>query len=209
MKRHPLLILSLLTASLLGSFVKAQAAPDVTFTISAASQGPGKAVPTLTWSSTTPAPSSCAASGDSAWTGSKAVSGTLALPVVSTNKNYVLACTWAADTQAVVSWTPPTTNTDGTQLTDLASYNVYWNVGDPSLVTAPGGKVRSVAPALSPTTTVTGLTAGTWYFAVTAVNAVGVESAISNIASKAIGTSTVVTKSAALVFPGTVVITVK
>lgn len=183
--------------------------PDVTFAISATSQGPGKAVPTLTWSSTTPAPTSCAASGDAAWTGAKAASGVLALPAVTSNKNYVMACTFAADTQAIVSWSPPTTNTDGSPLTDLASYNVYWNSGDPSLVTAPSGKVRSVAPAITPTTTVINLAAGNWYFAVTAINSMGVESAISNIATKAIGAPSVVTKNAALVFPGTVVITVK
>lgn len=187
----------------------AQVAPDVTFSISAVSQGPGKAVPTLTWASTTPAPASCAASGDAAWSGVKPASGTVALAVVSTNKNYVMACTWAADTQAVVSWDAVTTNSDDTPLTDLAGYNLYWNTGDASMVTAPTAKVRRVAPASTPMTTVTGLTAGPWFFAVTAVNAAGVESPISNVATKTIGAPVVVTKRAALLFPGTTVITVK
>lgn len=202
-------LLTILALSLIAFFAsraEAQAAPDVNFSMTAAPQGPGKAAPTLIWS-TTAAPSSCAASGD--WTGTKAGSGTLALPVVTTNKNYVMACTFAADTQAVLTWTPPTTNTDDTPLTDLASYNVYWNSGDPSMVTAPSGKVRSVAPASSPTTTITGLTAGPWYFAVTVFRASGVESALSNIATKTIGAPTTVTKNAALVFPGTVIVTVK
>lgn len=184
----------------------AQVAPDVTFTISAASQGPGIAAPTLTWSST-PVPASCAASGD--WTGVRTASGTLVLPAVTSNKNYVLACTFTADTQAVVSWDAPILNTDGTALTDLAGFKVYWNSGDPSMVTAPSGKVRAITAANVLTTTITGLTPGNWYFAVTALKASGVESGISNVATKAIGTNAVVTKSAAIVFPGTVVVTVR
>lgn len=192
---------------LIACLANAQTAPDVTFTISAVSQGPGIAAPTLTWSSTTPAPASCAASGD--WSGVKTASGTLVLPAVTTNKNYVLACTFTADTQAIVSWEAPTTNTDGTALTDLAGFKVYWNSGDPSMVTAPTGKVRAITNGTTLTTTITGLTAGNWYFAVTALKASGVESGISNVATKAIGTNAVVTKSAALVFPGTVVVTVR
>lgn len=185
---------------------QAQAAPDVAFTINAVSQGPGKAVPTLTWNITGGAPT-CSATG---WSGtSGTLTGSLALAVVTANKNYALSCTFAADTQAAVSWNAVTTNADGSPLTDLASYNVYWNTGDPSLVTAPGSKVRSVPPAQTPTTTITGLAPGPWFFAVTAVNATGVESALSNVATKTIGAATVITKNAAIVFPGTVVITVK
>ena len=206
MKRHPILILSLLAVSVVGSFVRAQAAPDVSLTISAVSQGPGQAVSTLTWLAT-PTPSSCTASGD--WTGTKAASGTAAQPLATANKNYVLACTFAADSTALVSWTAPTTNTDGSALTDLAGFNVYWNVGDPSLVTAPSGKVRAITSPATLSTLISGLMPGNWYFAVTTVNSKGVESAISNIVTKTIGASTVVTKNASLVFPGTTVVTVK
>lgn len=209
MRRHPIFVAALLLIAAFGSSARAQAAPDVTFSISASAQGPGKAVPTLTWSTTTPAPTGCAASGDAAWTGAKAASGVLVLPAVTSNKNYVMACTFATDTQALVSWSAPTLNTDGTPLTDLASYNVYWNSGDPSLVTAPTGKVKSVALAATPALTITNLAAGNWFFAVTAINSAGIESALSNIASKTIGAAAVVTKNAALVFPGTVVVTVK
>lgn len=131
-------------------------------------------------------------------------------PVSGATKNYGLTCTFsAADTQATVSWTVPTTNTDDTPLTDLASYNVYWNSGDPSLVSAPSGKVRSVPLASTPMTTITSLAAGTWNFAVTAVNSKGVESPLSNIVSKTTGPGSIITKSAVLAFPGTMVITVR
>lgn len=181
-------------------------ADDVTFSITATSSGPGRAVPTLTWAAT-PAPQSCAASGD--WTGAQAATGTLTLPVVTTNRNYVLACTFPADTQAIVSWSAPTINTDGSPLTDLAGYKLYWNTGGEQFVTGPGGKIRAISGGTVLTTTVTGLTPGTWYFAVTALKASGTESGISNVASKAISAGGVVTKNASLVFPGTTVVTVK
>lgn len=84
--------------------------------------------------------------------------------------------------QAVLSWDPPTTNTDGSQITDLAAFNVY-------IGTAPGdrsNKVKIDDPAAT-TYTVDGLSAGwTYYFVVTAENAGGAESSPSNEVSKAI-----------------------
>jgi hypothetical protein len=87
----------------------------------------------------------------------------------------------AATGSATVSWTPPTLNTDDTPLTDLASYRVaYGRAADALDQSAPVSN-----PGLT-SFTVDGLAQGTWYFAVIAVNAVGVESALSNIASKTI-----------------------
>jgi len=70
-----------------------------------------------------------------------------------------------------MSWSAPTQNTDGSALTDLAGYNIYygpspdWMSGKISLVGV--GEQSYVIGSLS---------AGTWYFAVTAVNAAGIES---------------------------------
>ena len=136
MKRHAslLAVALILGATTLGILPSAQAqTPDVSFTISASSQGPGTAVPTLSWSST-PAASSCTASGD--WSGTKTASGTAVLAAVNANKAYRIVCNFLADSGAVVSWTPPTTNSDGTPYTDLAGYKVYWNTGGPEFVTA-------------------------------------------------------------------------
>jgi len=82
---------------------------------------------------------------------------------------------------ATVSWTPPTLNTDGTALTDLASYRVVYgrtatNLSQTALVTNIG---------LS-SYTVSNLASGTWYFAVRAVNLGGTQSDVSNVASKTI-----------------------
>jgi Putative Ig domain len=72
---------------------------------------------------------------------------------------------------ATLNWSPPLQNDDGTPLMDLAGYRVYY--GD-----APGNLSRwiGIANPAAVGTTVTGLTPGTWYFAVSSVNAAGLES---------------------------------
>ena len=82
---------------------------------------------------------------------------------------------------ATLTWTPPTQNTDGSPLSNLAGYKVYWG-------TAQGSYSNSVTvsnPGLA-TYVVDQLTPATWYFTVTALNAAGVESAFSNVATKTI-----------------------
>lgn len=80
-----------------------------------------------------------------------------------------------------LSWTPPTKNTDGTSLTDLAGYKILYGISASALtqtitVTNPG--VSSyIVDRLSP---------ATWYFALRSVNSAGAESALSSIASKTI-----------------------
>jgi len=86
------------------------------------------------------------------------------------------------------SWTAPTTNTDGSPLTDLASYKVYYV---PATGPCPGGAFfQVISPTTSPApgTTVSfrlkGLTSGGLYsVSVTAVDLSGSESACSPTAS--------------------------
>jgi hypothetical protein len=82
---------------------------------------------------------------------------------------------------ATLSWNAPTTNTDGTPVTTLTGYHVYYG-------TAQGAMTQSVAVTGAGTTSyeITGLTSGTWYFAVAADSSDGTESAQSNIGSKTI-----------------------
>jgi len=78
-------------------------------------------------------------------------------------------------------WVPPTTNTDGTALSNLAGFTVdYGN--------SPGAMTHTIdVPSAGATGhTVQGLTAGTWYFTVTAYTNVGTRSAASDVASKTI-----------------------
>jgi predicted phage tail protein len=70
-----------------------------------------------------------------------------------------------------ISWTAPTQNTDGTALTDLSGYRVLYG-------TSPDALTQSVEVAGSSVTatTIDGLTPGTYYVAVAAVNAAGLAS---------------------------------
>jgi hypothetical protein len=82
---------------------------------------------------------------------------------------------------ATLTWNPPTQNTDGSPLTNLAGYRVYWG-------SAQGSYPNSVTisnPGLS-SYVVEQLTPATWHFVLTAVNSAGVESGYSNAASKQI-----------------------
>jgi putative Ig domain-containing protein len=93
---------------------------------------------------------------------------------------FSLSVLQAANGTATVSWTPPTTNTDDTPV-DLASYRVmYGRAAD---------VLDQIAPVSNPglaTYTVENLSQGTWYFGVVAVNSSGIESMLSNVASKTI-----------------------
>jgi hypothetical protein len=93
---------------------------------------------------------------------------------------FAITVAAAQAASVTLSWVPPTTNTDGTPVTGLAGFRVFYG-------TASRQYSQSISIP-SPTMTaavVEGLSAGTtWYFAVTAVNASGVESAYSQEASK-------------------------
>lgn len=102
---------------------------------------------------------------------------------------------------ASLSWTAPTTNVDGTPLTDLTGYNVYQG----NSPTVPTKVTVTPLPAGTTSYTITGLGAGTWYFAVTAISKSGGEST-QGVSNSAVVTKTVVpTKPNA---PGSVTVSV-
>lgn len=95
---------------------------------------------------------------------------------------FAITVTEVATGSASLSWLPPTLNSDGSALTNLAGYEVHYGRSANDLA-------QSVAlsnPSLS-TYVIENLTSGTWYFAVLAVNSGGVTSPLSNVASKTIG----------------------
>ena len=72
-------------------------------------------------------------------------------------------------------------NTDGSPLTDLRGYEVVYGTGPSTLdrtVDVPSPGILSVV--------IDELDPGTWYFAVRAYNARGIESPLSNVAAKTI-----------------------
>jgi hypothetical protein len=81
---------------------------------------------------------------------------------------------------ASLSWTAPTTNTDGTTLGSFTGYRIAYG-------TAPGSLTQTVQIANPSVTTYTleNLSSGTWYFALK-VYAGSTESALTNVASKTI-----------------------
>lgn len=82
---------------------------------------------------------------------------------------------------ATLSWNAPTQNTDGTSLKDLSGYRVYYGTSAATMVA-----VTTVTDPSLRSYKIGGLPSGTWYFAISAVNAAGVESRLSNIGSKSI-----------------------
>jgi hypothetical protein len=86
-----------------------------------------------------------------------------------------------ASGSATLSWTPPTQNSDGSSIGNLAGYRVMYgrtasNLDQTVIVDNPSVNRYMVE----------NLSSGTWYFAVVAVNATGVTSELSNTASKTI-----------------------
>jgi len=82
---------------------------------------------------------------------------------------------------ATLTWTAPTQRTDGSPLTNLSGYKVYWGTAS--------RKYTESAEINNPGTTtyvVENLGPGTYYFATTAIASDGLESTYSNEASKTI-----------------------
>ncbi len=87
----------------------------------------------------------------------------------------------SATGSAVLTWTMPTQNTDGSPLTDLTGYRVYYGTNPASLASS-----VSIASGTT-TTTIPNLPTGvTYYFAIASVSVSGGEGNKSNVASKTI-----------------------
>jgi len=79
-----------------------------------------------------------------------------------------------------LSWMPPSENTDGSRLTDLAGYKIYSGIAQanlaPRVTLKNPGLTRYVVESLAP---------GEQYFAITAINSKGIESDLSDVAHAA------------------------
>jgi hypothetical protein len=83
-----------------------------------------------------------------------------------------------ATSSATLDWTPPTENTDGSALTNLGGYTIYYGTSAANLTQS----LKVTNPGLT-VYTVTNLASGTWYFAVSSFNTSGVESPRTNVVS--------------------------
>lgn len=131
----------------------------------------------LTWSSDMQA---CVASGHPAWTGAKPSSGTLTLPTITMSGTYTLTivCETPGTSTAVLTWTLPTTNTDGSPLTNLAGTRLAWGNAANAL------SFSHTVEGFATTHTIEGLAPGSWFFGAKAYNSAGVESSLSSLVSK-------------------------
>jgi hypothetical protein len=83
--------------------------------------------------------------------------------------------------EVTLSWSAPTENTNGSTLTNLAGYVVRYGTSTASLNSS-----LSVSGASATDVEIENLAAGTWYFEVAAVNALGVQSSFSLPVSKSV-----------------------
>jgi Fibronectin type III domain len=82
---------------------------------------------------------------------------------------------------ATLKWAEPTSNTNGTPLTNLAGYRILYGENSANL----SESVDVNTPA-STQLVINNLAAGTWYFAIKAVTSAGVESPLSDVVSATI-----------------------
>jgi len=147
---------------------------------------------TLNWNTTNA--TSCTASGD--WSGAKGTTGSETTSALTINSQFILTCSGPGGTvndtvnvtvvlsqigTALLSWTPPTSNTDNSQLNDLAGYKIRYGTStgsysDTIIINNPGLTSYLVE----------NLASSTWYFAMTSFNSNGIESSYSTEVSKTI-----------------------
>ena len=85
---------------------------------------------------------------------------------------------------ALLNWTAPSQNTDGSSLTDLIGYVIYYGTSANSNELTDS---MTVSDSSATTATIEGLTPGTtYYFAIASVSAIGGEGNKSDLASKTI-----------------------
>jgi hypothetical protein len=82
---------------------------------------------------------------------------------------------------ATLSWTAPTHNTDGSPITGLTGYHIYYGTDQ-----SHPSQTITLTGATSTSYVVQGLAPGTYFFTVVAYNSLGIDSPNSNVAVKTI-----------------------
>jgi len=173
------------------SVIVAAPLPTLSFTASPSTVSQN-GLTTLDWSSTDV--TSCTASGD--WSGNKAATGSETINASTIDSQFTLTCSGAGGTvndtinvtvvlnnngTALLSWTPPTENTDGSSLTDLAGYKIRYGA-------SPGSYSDTITINNSGLTSylVENLASADWHFVMTSFNSAGIESSYSIEVSKTV-----------------------
>jgi len=169
----------------------------------------GTVTPTLTWCTeqtasagttcgTTGPAASCAASGG--WTGTKAASGTETLAAVSKATTYTLQCSWPGSDRFTLNWKVPTTNDDGSALTDLAGYTIYYSTS----ASMSQNQTIDVKNPAATSQVISGLAPGTWYAVINSYTTDGRPSSKVPVPpiSRVVAGSASAAQTAKVVFPG-------
>jgi hypothetical protein len=94
---------------------------------------------------------------------------------------FNISVTQISNGTVTLSWLPPTTNTNGTALTNLAGYKIYYGTSPSSLTHS----VQITNPGIADYV-IDNLSPATWYFSLVSYNSANVESPLSAIVSKTI-----------------------
>jgi hypothetical protein len=94
---------------------------------------------------------------------------------------FAIAVTQIANGRATLSWAAPTQNTNGTALTNLAGYRIYYGTNKSALTQS----VQIANPGVL-TEVISNLSPGTWYFSVRDYTSANVESDFSSVVSTTI-----------------------
>jgi hypothetical protein len=96
-------------------------------------------------------------------------------------KAFSLTVTQTGNGSATLSWLPPTTNTNGTVLTNLAGYQIKYGTNSGAL----SQTIQVANPGLT-TYVISNLSPGTYYFGTLAYTSTGTQSKLSSLVSKTI-----------------------
>jgi len=91
---------------------------------------------------------------------------------------FSINVTQISNGSATISWLPPTTNTNGTPLSNLAGYKIYYGTSPTSLTQS----AQIASPGIT-TYTIENLSPATWYFSLVSYNSANVESTPSAVVS--------------------------
>jgi hypothetical protein len=112
---------------------------------------------------------------------SKASLPAFSIKVTGTGSSGGTGGTTTTTGAATVNWHPPTQNTNGSTITNLAGYTIVYGTNQSNLTSS----VKLANPGLT-SYVVENLAAGTYYFGVKAYNSAGATSSVSSLVSKTI-----------------------
>jgi len=91
---------------------------------------------------------------------------------------FDISVTQISTGSVTLSWLPPSTNTNGSPLTDLSGYIIYYGTNSSSL--AQSAKIAN--PGIA-TFVIDNLSPGTWYFSLVSYNSANIQSPLSQVVS--------------------------